>query len=557
VANRKPHKGLAGYVGERKHKGPDGGHIVILDRHAPGVDWARKDPELGRWAIAHMPGGNMVYRSSRTKAYDILKHPEGAGILPSEVATPAEDDTEQARRQVGQEPGVVDIGEDGRCTCDAATKCPLGRVGSMARCTEAELAANHVPTRRVAGAGSRRVDRGRDSEYLTNTEPNNAAEAAQPKGEPVSEQTPAPVTETPAPEQAREGYNPPPANIDDPPPAPPPAPPALTQAAPPVPAFDVAKAKDRAVRYLDALGSELNEEQRYMFVDLCSSFGLNPFLREIHGLVHWNKDKNRHDLTIVVGYEVYLKRAIRTGKVKGWRVWTTGDGRKLKAHILIRRSDWAEPFYHEVDFEEYAKYVFDKRESGYRLTTFWKSKPRTMLKKVVMAQGFRLCFPDQDEIAGLPYAEDEIAAGGEFIGTELPGQTTEFTEADIEQVAADKGYPTPPDVAPPPVDRPAPPDQGPSPNAEKPEGSEPTQDLEGRKGDAKDAQTMYIEMHDGWSADGALGAVGRFLVAKKWIREDQSLDDLTPNQIVRLYNNYGSLMDKFRAWLVANPPTEG
>ncbi len=31
------------------------------------------------------------------------------------------------------------IGEDGRCQCSCADVCPLGRAGSMMRCTETEL----------------------------------------------------------------------------------------------------------------------------------------------------------------------------------------------------------------------------------------------------------------------------------------------------------------------------------------------------------------------------------------------------------------------------------
>ena len=36
----------------------------------------------------------------------------------------------------------------------------------------------------------------------------------------------------------------------------------------------------------------------------------------------------------------------------------------------------------------------------------WASKPYTMIKKVAIAQGFRLAFPD--EIGGMPYTADEL-----------------------------------------------------------------------------------------------------------------------------------------------------
>jgi len=47
--------------------------------------------------------------------------------------------------------GIVDpiqIGKDGRCTCNVIFDCPLGRVGHMSRCTEAELQAESIPTER-------------------------------------------------------------------------------------------------------------------------------------------------------------------------------------------------------------------------------------------------------------------------------------------------------------------------------------------------------------------------------------------------------------------------
>jgi hypothetical protein len=67
----------------------------------------------------------------------------------------------------------------------------------------------------------------------------------------------------------------------------------------------------------------------------------------------------------------------------------------LKACIEIYRKDRAKPFYHEVDFSEYTQN-----------NDMWGGKPKTMIKKVAMSQGFRLCFPV--EIGGMPYTADEL-----------------------------------------------------------------------------------------------------------------------------------------------------
>jgi hypothetical protein len=146
----------------------------------------------------------------------------------------------------------------------------------------------------------------------------------------------------------------------------------------------------------------------------------------------------------VTGYEVYLKRAERLNVLDGWRTWTEGtlERRKeqktitckdkqtgqqksfvkeidvwrgeLKACIEIMRRDWSKPFYHEVFFEEYTQ---DNQ--------MWNTKPRTMIKKVVVAQGFRLAFPD--EMGGMPYSSDEMpdempdeAPQAEYIPPEQP-----------------------------------------------------------------------------------------------------------------------------------------
>ena len=140
------------------------------------------------------------------------------------------------------------------------------------------------------------------------------------------------------------------------------------------------------------------DQEIVLFLNQCQMFGLNPFKREIYLI----KYSERDPASIVMGYEAFLKRADRTNKLDGWRVWTSGTPKTddFKAHIKILRKDWKEPFEHEVSWIEYAQ---EKKEGG--LTRFWDKKSITMLKKVVIAQGFRLAFPD--ELAGLPYIAEE------------------------------------------------------------------------------------------------------------------------------------------------------
>lgn len=162
-------------------------------------------------------------------------------------------------------------------------------------------------------------------------------------------------------------------------------------------------------RYINefATGQEVS-----LFLNQCAMFGLNPFKREIYLIKYSAGEK----ASFVVGYEVYLKRADRTDKWAGMESGTQDDkeGRPFIAWAKVYRKDWPKPLYHEVYFEEYAQYKDEyvwkdgrKTRTGKRvLTRFWAEKPRTMLKKVAIAQAFRMAFPD--EFGGMPYTAEEM-----------------------------------------------------------------------------------------------------------------------------------------------------
>ncbi len=150
------------------------------------------------------------------------------------------------------------------------------------------------------------------------------------------------------------------------------------------------------------IAANLTDIEKKQFTEVATAYQLNPFKREIYCIPYmsnvqkadgsWVKERK---LSIITGYETYLKRAERLGRLNGWNVQVAGDGDKRIARITIHRKDWQHPFTHDVHLSEY-------KENN----KMWKEKPMTMLKKVAMAQGFRLAFPD--EMGGLPYAEEEL-----------------------------------------------------------------------------------------------------------------------------------------------------
>jgi len=159
--------------------------------------------------------------------------------------------------------------------------------------------------------------------------------------------------------------------------------------------------KETILEYLKAYGfaNTLSEAEQNQFVQTALAGNLDPFKREIHIAVY-GEGKNRK-LSILTGYQVYLKRAERTGKLDGWRAWLEGNGEQMKAVVEIFRKDWHYSFTHEVYWEE----AVQKKKDG-SPTQFWAKQPRFQLRKVAIAQGFRLAFPD--ELGSFPYETAEL-----------------------------------------------------------------------------------------------------------------------------------------------------
>lgn len=173
---------------------------------------------------------------------------------------------------------------------------------------------------------------------------------------------------------------------------------------------------------------DLTVGEKNTFIQISKAFNLNPFKREIY------VSKYNGTMSIITGYETYIKRAERSGVLDGWDVATTGSIEKndLKAIITIYRKDRSRPFVWEV---KYSEYVQKTREGA--VNKFWQ-KAETMTKKVAMAQGFRLCF--NDELGGMPYTSDEmpeiedvphevIEAPKGSVKTKIKADTTEVVTA--------------------------------------------------------------------------------------------------------------------------------
>jgi len=194
------------------------------------------------------------------------------------------------------------------------------------------------------------------------------------------------------------------------------------------------------VEYLDTTGltKSLLPKEKVMFVNMARLYGLNPFKREIYCTVYG--EGQYRQCSIVTGYEVYLKRAERIGKLDGWQAQITGnlkDG-TLAATVTIWRKDWTHPFTHTAFYTEC---VQTSKKTG-EPNAIWRKMPSFMVRKVAIAQAFRLCF--SDEFGGMPYTNDEMGVDApkerditgeatETIADEAPSVEVKPATADVVQ----------------------------------------------------------------------------------------------------------------------------
>jgi phage recombination protein Bet len=169
----------------------------------------------------------------------------------------------------------------------------------------------------------------------------------------------------------------------------------------PLPAPEQKVQKETILEYLKVFGYDviLSEAEAQQFIHTALSGNLDPFKREIYLAVYGEGESRK--VTILTGYQVYLKRAERTGKLDGWHAWVDGEGESMKAVVEIFRKDWSNSFTHEAYWTE----AVQKKRDG-KPSSFWSKQPKFQLKKVAIAQAFRLAFPD--ELGGLPYETSEL-----------------------------------------------------------------------------------------------------------------------------------------------------
>ena len=149
------------------------------------------------------------------------------------------------------------------------------------------------------------------------------------------------------------------------------------------------------------IAPKASDQELYMFVQIARSQGLNPFAREIYFIPYGDKS------SIVVGYEVYLKRVFASGLCEGFKVEIRNEGTPEEQAVYIGyRKGWKEPFEWAVKTS-----VYNKKQG------VWNVNPAHMIKKVAVSQGMRWQFADA--IAGIPYTPEEVQVYGAEVAAEF------------------------------------------------------------------------------------------------------------------------------------------
>ncbi len=157
---------------------------------------------------------------------------------------------------------------------------------------------------------------------------------------------------------------------------------------------------------------EANQKEIKLFMELCRSQNLNPFINEAY-LIKYGRDSHAQ---LVVGKDVFLKRANTHPDYEGFEagvILKVSEGKLeyregsfyMKNESLV--GGWAKvyrtdkkPLHITVGLDEY----IGKKKDG-TITNQWKSKPGTMIRKVATAQGHREAYPKS--FAGM-YIEEEM-----------------------------------------------------------------------------------------------------------------------------------------------------
>ena len=213
---------------------------------------------------------------------------------------------------------------------------------------------------------------------------------------------------------------------------------------------------DTVRNYLTSGNGKVSDQEVLMFIELCKSQRLNPFVRDAY-LV---KMGDSYPAQIIVGKDVFIKRASEHPNFNGMKAGIVvldkkGDIKEREGALKLPGEElvggWCEvhlkdkdfPVKSIVSFEEYAQ----KTKAG-TLNSMWSTKGATMIRKVAQSQALREAFPN--ELRGL-YQQEEMGVNNKLPEKEVKvGYATTAQKQGIMKLASLKGlydYNNPKDIS--------------------------------------------------------------------------------------------------------------
>lgn len=202
---------------------------------------------------------------------------------------------------------------------------------------------------------------------------------------------------------------------------------------------EVALSAQTVRQYLVNGNGSVSDQEVTMFLNLCKYQKLNPFLREAY-LIKFGT----MPATIVVGKEVFTKRASKIKECRGWQAGITlvnsnGSIDRREGSLLLEdetlvggwckvyREGWDVPMLSEVGINEYMKMKDGKPQAQ------WAVMPAVMIRKVAIVTALRDTFPEDYQ--------------GLYDSSEMPVDATKLDSKPIvipaqEELFADDEKPT-------------------------------------------------------------------------------------------------------------------
>lgn len=156
---------------------------------------------------------------------------------------------------------------------------------------------------------------------------------------------------------------------------------------------------------------ELDDEEFALFIETARRKGLDPIQKQVHAIKRWNKNLNKHVMTVQTGIDGYRLIARRDGLAgiddPVFAESTTNATNPSKATVTVYR--WGPTGEHKEAYTASAywkEYYPGDGPSGY----FWRKMPHGQLAKVAEALALRKGF---QELSGLYITEEMQQSGGD------------------------------------------------------------------------------------------------------------------------------------------------